>query len=307
MNRQSLHAALWMVLSCLGFACTSGMIRHISAELPAFEIVFLRNFFGLMVLAPWFWRHGLAGLKTSRIRLLSVRAASGLASMTMWFMALAVIPLADATALSFTAPLFATVGAIFFLGEVVRLRRWSATLIGFAGAMIILRPGFQEFEPAALLAIFAAATMAMSGICIKMLTTTESPTKCVAWAAMLMTPVSLIPALFVWQWPEPTTWLWLIALGGSATVAHLAMARSINMSELTAVLPYDFTRLPFAALIGYVAFGQAPDTWTWVGAGVIFAATIYIAQREARAQSRESRRSAAAAAAAAAADQGRSI
>jgi len=287
MNQQSLRAAMWMVFGCIGFACTSGIIRHVSVTLPPLEIVFFRNFFGLLALAPWFWQNGLRGLRTNRLGLLTVRATTGLLSMTGWFMALAVIPIADATALSFTAPLFATIGAVFFLGEVVRLRRWSATLIGFAGAMIILRPGVEELDPASFYALFAAATMAMSGILIKKLTATESPAKCVAWASIIMTPAALVPALFVWQWPEGTTWFWLIGLGSGATISHLCMTRSIGMSDLTAVLPYDFTRLPFAALIGYLAFSQTPDVWTWLGAAVIFTSSIYIAHREARLKPRE--------------------
>ncbi len=280
MNRQGMFAALWMVLACVGFAVMTGIIRHVSETLPPLEIVFFRNFFGLMALTPWFWRNGIGGLRTQRLGLLSARAVTGLISMTAWFSAVALIPIAEATALSFTAPLFGTIGAVFFLGEIVRLRRWSATLIGFVGAMIILRPGFQEFQPASFYAILAAATMAASGIFIKKLTATESPAKCVAWAHVMMTPAALIPALFVWQWPHGVTWLWLIGLGCVAIVSHLAMTRSIGMGDLTAVLPYDFTRLPFAAIVGYIAFSQVPDMWTWIGAGVIFTSTIYIAHRE---------------------------
>jgi drug/metabolite transporter (DMT)-like permease len=282
MKRQGLSPALWMVLACVGMACISGMIKHISETLPSLEIVFFRNFFGLIALAPWFWRNGIEGLRTKRIALLAVRATTGLISTTAWFMALAVIPLADATALTFTAPLFATVGAVFFLSEVVHLRRWAATLIGFTGAMIVLRPGLQDFEPANFYAVLAAASLAVGGIVIKKLTTTESPTKCVAWAHLLMTPVSLVPALFVWQWPDATSWLWLICLGAATAIAHVSMARAIGMGDLTAVLPYDFTRLPFAAIVGFFAFNQIPDIWTWTGAGIIFISSIYITHRENR-------------------------
>jgi drug/metabolite transporter (DMT)-like permease len=280
MRQQGLSPALWMVLACVGMACISGMIKHISTIIPTLEIVFFRNFFGLIALAPWFWQNGIEGLRTKRIGLLAVRATTGLISTTAWFLALAVLPLADATALTFTAPLFATVGAVFFLSEVVHLRRWVATLIGFTGAMIILRPGLQGFEPANFYAVLAAASLAVGGIAIKKLTTTESPTKCVAWAHLMMTPVSLLPALFVWQWPQATTWLWLICLGVATAITHVSMARAIGMGDLTAVLPYDFTRLPFAAMIGYFAFNQIPDIWTWTGAGIIFISSIYITHRE---------------------------
>lgn len=282
MNQQSLQAAMWMVLACVGFACMSGLIRYVAESLPPLEIVFFRNLFGLLALAPWFWRHGLGGLKTARFGLLLTRSVSGLAAMSAWFVALTLIPLADVTALSFTAPLFATVLAVLFLGEIVRARRWLATLVGFAGAMIILRPGMQSLESGALLAIFAASMMACSSIFLKKLTSSESPEKCVAWAHLLMTPASLIPALWVWQWPDGLSYVWLIGIGVMAVMSHVSMNRAIKLGDLTAVLPYDFTRLPFVALIGYLAFGQTPDLWVWTGAAVIFSSTIYITHREVR-------------------------
>ncbi len=283
MKQRGLIAALWMILAGIGMALISGIIKHLSATLPPLEIVFFRNFFGLIALAPWFWQNGIEGLRTKRVGLLSARAAAGLISTTCWFLALAVIPLADATALTFTAPLFATFGAVFFLSEVVHLRRWVATLIGFAGAMVVLRPGFQEFRPESFYVILAAASLAFSSIVIKKLTTTESPTKCVAWAHLLMTPVSLVPALFVWEWPLGTTWLWLIGLGGLTALAHLSLTRAIGMSDVSAVMPYDFLRLPFAALVGYFAFSHIPDLWTWIGAGIIFLSAFYITRRETKA------------------------
>ncbi len=278
----ALRAALWMITACAGFACMTGVIRHISATLPPFEIVFFRNLFGLLALTPWLMRNGVSSLKTDRLGLYSVRAVTGLVAMMTWFWAVSIVPLADATALSFTAPMFATVLAVFFLGETVRLRRWSATLIGFGGAMIILRPGVGELDPALLIVLVSAAAMSMSGIFVKKLTSTESPAKAVAWSGIMMVPLSFIPALLVWQWPTGEAWAWLVGLGVVATGAHVAMNRAISLSELTAILPYDFTRLPFAALVGFLAFGQTPDIWTWVGAAVIFSSSIYIAQREAR-------------------------
>ncbi len=278
----ALRAALWMVAACAGFACMTGVIRHISETLPPFEIVFFRNLFGLLALTPWLMRNGVSALKTDRLGLYSVRALTGLTAMMTWFWAVSIVPLADATALSFTAPMFATVLAVFFLGETVRLRRWSATLIGFGGAMIILRPGVGELDPALLIVLISAAAMSMSGIFVKKLTSTESPAKAVAWSGIMMVPLSFVPALLVWQWPTGEAWVWLIILGIAATGSHIAMNRSISLSDITAVLPYDFTRLPFAALVGYLAFDQMPDLWTWVGAAVIFTSSIYIARRESR-------------------------
>lgn len=123
----AIHAALYMIVACLGFAVLTALIRHLSATLPAFELAFFRNFFGLLALAPWFWRNGFSALRTNRLGLYCIRVVIGLGAMLCWFYSVTVVPLAQATALSFTAPLFATVLAIFLLGEKVRLRRWSAS------------------------------------------------------------------------------------------------------------------------------------------------------------------------------------
>ena len=136
-----LAGAMWMVGACLFFAAMSGIIRHVSAELHAFEIAFLRNLFGLAFMMPWLARVGWSGLKTQRIGLYTVRGIIGLAAMLAFFWAITILPLAQVTALSFTAPLFATILAALVLREVVRARRWAAILVGFVGALIILRPG----------------------------------------------------------------------------------------------------------------------------------------------------------------------
>ncbi len=277
-----LHGMAWMVASCLGFALLTVLIRHVSADLHPFEIVFFRNFFGLLAMLPWVWRVGISGLRTRRLGAYGVRAVTGLIAMLCWFTAISLMPLAEATALSFTAPLFATLGAALFLGETVRLRRWTATIAGFAGAMIILRPGIEAISPAALLALAASAFMAVSVLTIKSLSRTESPNAIVLYMGLMITPLSLPPALMVWTMPALETWGWLAALGGLATLGHLALVRAFAAAEVSAVLPLDFSRLIFIALLAFVFFGERPDAWTWTGAAVIFAAVLYTAHRESR-------------------------
>jgi drug/metabolite transporter (DMT)-like permease len=279
---QSLQATVYMIIACAVFAAMSGLIRHISEHVPALEIAFFRNLFGLLVLAPWFWRNGFRALKTTRLGLYVVRTSVGVVTMSLWFVGVTLVPLAEATALSFTAPMFGTILAVFMLGEKVRFRRWTATLIGFAGAMIILRPTVSTIEPGTIMVLLSACTMATASIFVKKLMATDSPAQAVAWTGIMMVPLSLVPALFVWIWPSWESILWLILLGGIATVGHLSLSKAFSLSDVTAVLPYDFTRLPFAALIGYLAFSQVPDFWTWVGAAVIFSSSVYISYREAK-------------------------
>ncbi|MBI2586910.1 MAG: DMT family transporter, partial [Rhodospirillales bacterium] len=247
------------------------------------EIVFFRNFFGLVFMLPWLANNGLGALKTRRLGLYSVRAVLNVVAMLAAFSALAMMPIADAMALSFTAPLFGTVLAALALAEVVRLRRWAATVVGFLGAMLILRPGFGEMNPAALLALVGAAAVAATGIVIKMLSRTESVNAIVAYMVIFLTPMSLVPALFVWTAPGLEALLWLAILGGLGTLAHIGVTRAFKTADASLVLPFDFVRLPFAALIGYAAFDERPDAWTWTAAAVIAAATLYVARSEAKA------------------------
>lgn len=272
-----------MLAATAMFATIPALIRHTISELHPFEAAFFRNFFGLMFMLPWLIKSGgLKALRTGRIGLYTIRAGISLVAMLTWFSGLAYIELGDAVALSFTAPLFATILAGLFLGESVGARRWSATLIGFLGALIIIRPGHEAIGLGTILVLISAACIAVSIALIKMLSRTESSNAIVVYMVLFLTPASLPPALFVWTWPSAEMWLWLVALGGVATVSHVCFTRAVKLADASALMPYDYTRLPFAAGLAFVFFDEIPDIWTWIGAAVIAAASAYIAHREAR-------------------------
>ena len=277
-----LRGALYMIGAGANFAIMIVIVRHVSAEQHPFEIAFFRNMFGLAFMLPWIVRTGWEGLRTKRFRLHLFRALIGLSAMLCFFTAISLIPVAEVTALTFTAPLFATVGAVLVLGEKVRLRRWTATAIGFVGALVILRPGSAMLTPAALTALASAAFMAVAILTVKALSRTENPNAIVLYMGLLLTPLSLVGALFVWTTPAPETWPWLVVMGLTATLGQLLMTRAFATAEASAVLPFDFARLIFVAIFGFLLFGERPDLWTWIGAAVIIAATVYIAHREAR-------------------------
>jgi len=269
-----------MLTSAFCFSITTAMIRHVSASLAPLEIAFFRSVFGVVVLAPWFWHHGLSALRTERIGLHVLRGLVGGVAMLTWFYALSVIPLAQAVALSFTTPLLATIAAAVILGELIRLRRWTATVVGFIGTMIILRPGSQAIDAGAILVLVSATALAVNVVLVKILSRTESPAAIVAQFGVFMVPVTLVPALFVWSWPTVSELGWLVLVGTFATLSHLCRARALALADVSAVVQYDFTRLPVIALVGYILFSEVPDSWTWVGAAVIFASTVYITHRE---------------------------
>ncbi len=277
---------LWMLVSAAALAGLTGVVRHMSAGLPPFEIAFFRSFFGLLILAPWLMRSGLGVLRTKRLGLYTMRCALGAATMLMWFTAISMVPLADAVALGFTSPLFVILGAALFLGEVVRGRRLGATLCGFAGALIILRPGGGVLDLGAVLVLLSAVTLAGANLSVKELSRTEPVQAIVTYMVIFMVPLTFIPALLVWQTPTPAQLAELIGLAAVATVGNYAMTRAVAVADASAVMPYDYARLPFVALIGFFVFGETSDTATWIGAGVIAVASLYLAHHESKAEQR---------------------
>ena len=274
--------AVLALAACIFFAGLSATVKHLSNDLHGFVIVFWRNLFGFVFMVPWLWKNGFGRLRTGRMGAYLFRSGISVISMMCGFTALGYMPIANATSLSFTAPLFATILAVLILKEKVRLRRWSATLFGFAGAMIVLQPGahggigFGE-----ILAIFGAFLTAMGTVIVKTLSRSESSQAIVTYMVLLSTPLAFIPASFYWSWPSPDAWPFVVALGFFGTLGHLCWTRAFAIADASAVVPYDYSRLIFTTGIGMIWFGEQPDYWFWIGSVVIIGAGLYIAQREA--------------------------
>jgi len=277
-----LRGALWMCAAATCFALMITLVRQLTDGLHPLQVVFFRTAFGLLAMLPWLLRQGLGVLRTGRLRLHLLRALIGIFAMVGWFTTLSLMPLAEATALSFTAPIFTSVLAVLILGEVMRLRRWTATIVGFLGALIIVRPGVAAIDPAALLAVATAAIWATSTVLIKIMARTESAGAITTYMVLLTTPMTLIAALFVWQNPSLEQLGWAALLGAAGSAGHLCMSRALAAADATVVAPLDYLRLPIVALIAFLAFGEVPSVWVWIGGGVIAASSIYIAQRAAR-------------------------
>jgi drug/metabolite transporter (DMT)-like permease len=273
-----------MAAATVAFAAMHGGVRYLSVELELhpFEIAFFRNLFGLLALAPWFLRQGVRPLRTQRLGLHTLRAVINVVAMLLFFMGLSLTPIAQVQALAFTAPLFASLLAVLFLGERMGLPRWSALLVGFAGALIIIGPGARPLDTGSLLVLASAATWSLAIIVIKTLSRTDSSVTITAYMVLLMTPLSLLPAVFVWQWPDPWQLTLLAFVGISGTLAQLAMAQALHLADTTTVMPLDFMKLIWGAIIGYWLFSEVPGAGVWIGGGVILASATYIAYRESR-------------------------
>jgi len=275
------RCAVWMVLAGMAFSTMGGLIKFLAAYMHAFEVAFFRCFFGLLWMLPWLVRRGPTALRTRRFPLYLARGAFGVAGMLGGFYAVAHLDLADATALSFTAPLFATVGAALVLRERVRLRRWSATILGFIGVLVILRPGAGgEIDIAVVASLLGAATMAANMLIVKRLTDTEPTEAVVVWMVVLLAPMTLIAALPVWVWPEPWQWPYLAAMGLAGTLGHLAVTRGFKAADASLAMTFEYVRMPMSAGVGIVVFSERPTVWTFIGAGIVAASSAYIAHRE---------------------------
>ncbi len=271
-----------MMLSTLGFSTMHVMIRYLSDALDPIEIAFFRNFFGVVVFLPWFLRYGLAPLRTKQFKLHALRAGLNVCAMLAFFSALGMTPVSQVTALGFTAPLFAALLSVLVLGEVFRLRRWTATLCGFLGTLVILRPGFAEIDLGSILVLFSALLWVCTLMVIKVLARTESSLTITSYMNLLLTLLSLVPALLVWRTPEGAQWLWLLAIGVTGTLAQVAITQSLKEADIGVVMPFDFLKLIWVAIMGYLFFGETPGLYVWLGGAIVFASATYIAIRESR-------------------------
>lgn len=269
-----------MVISTVFFAAMHAAIRYISQDLHPFQIAFFRNFFGLLIFLPVALRTGLEVFRTKRLGLHFVRASLNICAMLSFFTALSITPIAKATALSFTSPLFMAVLSVLILGERMRVRRWTATILGFVGTLVILRPGLEAIDLGSVLVVGSASVWAITMIVIKFLARTDSSLTITAYMNLLLSVLSLGPAIYVWQNPDPFAWGVLLFIGIAGTLAQLLLTEALKQTEATAVMPFDFLKLVWAALFGYLLFTEVPTVFTWIGAAIIFASGFYIAYRE---------------------------
>ena len=276
------RGALWMIASGLGFSVMAVGIKLLGHRLENFQIGFFRVVIGFLAILPFVAGSGLARLRTRHAGVHFVRAIFGLTAMYCSYYAIARMPLADYTGLSFTKPLFATVLAIAVPGETVRWRHWTATLVGFLGVLVMVRPGAGTFQPAALAALVDSFSIAFLVTLVKRLPATETPLTMLFYFGLFATFLSIGPAIYSWQWPTVFEWLLLIGVGVLGALSQMFWIRAFRAGEASAVAPFDYLRLPIAAAIGFVGFSELPTAWTFVGAAVIVASTLYIAHREAQ-------------------------
>jgi drug/metabolite transporter (DMT)-like permease len=229
-------------------------------------------------------RSRFAVLRTKRIGLHALRGVINMAAMLMFFTALSISPIAKVTALGFTAPIFMAILAVLVLGERFRIYRWIAIFSGFVGMLIILQPGLVAIDTGALLVTTSAALWAVAMIIIKIQSRTESSLTIVAYMGIFLGVFSIAPALWVWQPFGLQTLGWMVLIGLFGSIAQMAISQSLKETDPTALMPFDFLKLIWTAMIGAWFFAEVPDTYTWIGATLIFLSGLFIAFRERSAQ-----------------------
>ena len=258
------------------------LVRFLTPQVPVLEQIFLRNIVTLSLTLPWILRTGLATFRTTRFGGHALRNGFLYSGNVAWFYGVTLVPLADLSALQFTMPLFTVVLAALFLQERVGGHRWIATAIGFAGALIIIRPGESAIQTGALVVLAAAFLYSCAYAVTKRLSNTESGTVVVFYMSVTITVYSAIPAAFVWVTPAWSDVPALVGLGIAGYSTHYCVTRAMAAADASFVVPFDFLRLPLSAALGFVLFTEPLEPWTWVGAAIIFGAAYFNTWQEAR-------------------------
>lgn len=281
-KRVAIAAILLMLLAGLMSSLLHVGVRVVSPELPTIQIVLLRSIFTILVTFPLLFRAGRISWRTNRLDLQVVRGIVSVFSMTTWYYALAILPLADAGALSFTTAIFVTLGAALMFGESVGLRRWSAVVVGLIGTVIVLRPGSGLLTLGAVAALGSSILWAFSLLMAKNLSKYDSSLTITFYQPLMITPFALLATIPVWVWPSPDTWLILFGMGLVAGVGNFAYVHALRIADASLSMPADYVRLLWMVGWGYLLFAEIPAMSTWIGAALIIMSTLFITWRESR-------------------------
>jgi drug/metabolite transporter (DMT)-like permease len=282
-SQQPLGGILLMLSAMALLPIYNGTAKYLSADYPVAQVVWARYFFHLAVLLPLvLWRYGPRVLVPPRFRLQLLRGTLLVADTFLFFAALALIPLADTLALTFVAPLILTALSALALGEQVGLRRWSAVAVGFVGTLIIVRPGFAAFEPGALLAIGAGMAYAVYQLLTRKLAGSAPPLVTLGYTALVGTLVMTAALPAYWVTPSLVDFALMVGMGATAAVAHFLIISAFERAQASLLAPFNYCEMIGAVTIGYLVFGDFPDSWTWLGVLILVASGIYISWRERR-------------------------
>lgn len=279
----NVRGALWMLGSALGFSAMTVLIKLLGEDYPPGLQTFYRQAAGFVVLLPIILRRGRAVFATTRPGILFFRSAAGTLGMILSFYAFQKMPLADANALSFTRTLWLVPLAAFVVRERVGPLRIGAAVVGFAGVLLMVRPGAGgEFALGlpALAMLGASFLFALTVTGMKVMTRDHAPMTLLVWSATLGLVFAIPGAFLYWRWPEPADLALLCAMGVLGTITQACYIKGMQAGDAAAMAPIDYTRLVFSVAAGFLIFHEIPSVWTLAGAAVVVASTLFITIRE---------------------------
>ena len=263
------RAALWMTGTLLSFAVMAIAGRELSHELNTFQVLFWRSMSGAVIVFGLLCVYGWHLAKTKYISRQVARNLFHFGAQYGWFYAIALIPLAKVFAIEFPAPVWVALLAAMFLGERLTKAKWIAIVLGFAGVLVITRPGFSAIHHGDLAVLGAAVGYAMVYVITKSLAADESPLTILFYMVVIQTPLAFGFSIADWAWPTGISWMWVVLVGGSALTGHFCMTRAFRLAEASVVVPIDFARLPLIAVVGYFAYQEELELWVVIGAALI--------------------------------------
>jgi drug/metabolite transporter (DMT)-like permease len=280
----AVQAAIIATVAMVLFSVVPPSVRLLSDTMSSWQIVFIRAVFGTIGIGLFFLWTGLHKLKSRQMKVHVVRSTFNFVGMVMWFWALAHIELAKGIAIHFTMPLFIVLFAVIFLRERIGLYRLIAMLVGFGGVLIILRPGALDTGLPELAILSSAALYGGAVVFLKKVVADETPAAVTFYTNLFMALGCLVPTVILWAPLTAADILPVLGLSVCGLFAPFMVAVALRKADASMIAAFDFLRLPFTALFGFVLFAEVPDEFVWLGAAVIFASTYFIARREAKKQ-----------------------
>ncbi len=273
------RSGIWMSVSAITYVISIAIGRYLAPDIEVFQIAFLRNAFAILFMMPWLMGVGIGAMRTNQIGKHILRGFMSSTNVTLLFAAVALIPIADMSAINFLQPVIGAALAGFFLGEVANRRRWLAIGMGFIGAVLVVRPGFAEFNLGIAYALGSAVAGALVSIMIKTLVRTDPPDTIAAWLFVTQSLILLVPTILVWHMPTAEQWGLFVFIGFTSVILQRTYNRGIQAADISIAMPFNFTRLVWASLFGWIVFAEFPDMWTWIGGTVIFIASVWLTRQ----------------------------
>ena len=271
-----------MLLTGMLFVGVTVAVRYLGTNMNPVQAAFIRYCFGIVLILPLLSRAGIMSLDRDRLGFHALRGLVHGGGVILWFLAMSRIPISEVTALGFTTPIFVTLGAAVFLSERLKPYRVAAVVLGFIGALLILRPGLRVIDIGALAQLGAAPLFACSYLMAKSATRREASSMIVVLLSVFCTLTLALPALLVWRTPTLEELLLLGLTALLATSGHYCMTRALEAAEVSAVQPFTFLQLVWATILGLILFDETPDVWIWIGGAVIVGSATWMAQQEVR-------------------------